>query len=178
MSRTRGTSSLWVDDDVCERDGKARARLLDDPSLEPVRPARRVGGKDQFVGPERADGVCDRLDRVAVADLTGGVEAGGTHRSEARVEPCLRGRSRAVLIGGPVPKRRIQSRTDHEDTRLGAARTLANLAEELCSSDRLVRDDEDPVLAGRTRRGRLLHRRLVLTAAQNPPEDAGSEEIG
>ena len=82
-------------------------------------------------GREDADAVLDRLQRVAVADLAAGLDAGGVHRRERRVEPLLRRDARLILVGDPVPELRVQRRADDEHLRahaLGAMRDLARAA--------------------------------------------------
>src|SRR5919201_6045752 len=60
---------LEIDHDVRDRYRKTLAGSVDDTSFEPVRTARRMGRDDHLVSPERAQGVLDGLQRVAVADL-------------------------------------------------------------------------------------------------------------
>src|SRR5581483_6712944 len=74
-------------------------RPLDDAALEPVRPPRRVRREHDLVRPERAQRILDRLDRVAVAHLAGRVEAGRSHRDEARRAPDAQVRSGEFSAG-------------------------------------------------------------------------------
>src|SRR5919204_3594076 len=60
---------LEVDDHVRDRDGEALSGLLHDAALEPVRAPFRMRGQDDLVGAEGAEGVLDRLEGIAVADL-------------------------------------------------------------------------------------------------------------
>ena len=107
---------------------------------------------DQLVGPERTERVLDRLDRVAVADLAGRLDARALHRLEARVEPLLGLLPRVVLVGGPVAKRRVERRADDEHARVAPPAIRSRIVvEELRAADRLVRDDQDAVSLGRAR---------------------------
>ena len=69
--------------------------------LEPVRPARRVRGDDDQVGPEGAEPVLDRLDRVGVTDLAPGPDAKLLELGDATAEPLLGGCSSLVIRPTP-----------------------------------------------------------------------------
>ena len=56
------------------------------------------------------------------------LDARSAHRGEARVESLLRRRSRVVLVGDPVPERRVERRAHDEDTRASPAARSATSA--------------------------------------------------
>ena len=84
-------------------------------ALEPVRPALRVRRDDDLVRSEGAQCVVDRLERVAVADRAARFHPGGAHRRERGLEPLAGGGPRLVLVGHPVPERRVQRGRDDEN---------------------------------------------------------------
>jgi hypothetical protein len=149
---------------VGQLDVEALSSLLDDAALEPVRPPLGMRGEDQLVRPERPDRIRDRLDRVGVTDLPVRLKAGRAHRSQARIEPHLRRSPRVVLVGNPVPKRRVERRGNN----VNASPTTGappDLGQQLRPSDGLVRDDENAVLVRLVGRCGLLHRLFALPAA-------------
>src|SRR5262245_59512735 len=99
---------LKVDDYVCDGNREAFAGTGDDAALEPVRAAIGVRRDDDLVRAEGSKGVLDRLQRLAVADLTAGVHTGLAQAREAAVEAVLSRRARLVLVGHPVLERRVQ----------------------------------------------------------------------
>src|SRR5436190_19771290 len=93
-----------------DRDREALARACDDATLEPMRTAFRMRRDDHLVGAEGPEGVLDRLQRIAVADLAARVDPRPAERLEARLEPLLRLGAGPVLGGGPVADRAVQLR--------------------------------------------------------------------
>ena len=83
--------------------------------------------EDDLVGAEGSERILDRMDGIGVAHLPARGDAGVRERPERAVEPLLRLRPRAVLVGGPVPDRRVQRGADDEDecVRLRAQDDLA-----------------------------------------------------
>src|SRR6266508_5609732 len=121
----------------------------DDLFLEPVGASRRVRGDDDLVRPERPEGVLHRLERIGVADLAARLDTLFGECGERPLEPLLCLRPRAVFIRGPVPKWRVQRRTDNEDVGVGLLRPTDDLAAEGAAGNGLVRDHENPLpLAG------------------------------
>ena len=135
-----------IDDDVRDRDVEAVAGGADDVPLEPVRTSLRVGGDHDLVGAERAQRVLHRLKRVGVPDGTFRLDVVAPELGEACIEPILRGRASAVLVGGPVPYLRVEGRADDEDPLADAFRFLAQDRQQLVAPDGLVRDHENPPL--------------------------------
>ena len=72
-------------------------------------------GDDDLVRAERPECVLDRLKGIGVTYLAVRLDTLFGKCGERRLEPRLRVRPRAVLIRSPVPKRRVQRRTDDED---------------------------------------------------------------
>src|SRR3954453_13648063 len=98
---------------------------------------------DHLVGAEGAEGVLDRLQRVAVADLAARLDPRFPEPAQALLEPLPRLLARAVDIGGEVPDRRVQRRRDDEPLCAVALGLLADLLARRLAADGLVRDDED-----------------------------------
>ena len=63
-----------------------------------------------LVGAEHAQRVLDRLDGIGVADLAARLQPRLAEPGEAAVEPRERGLTRAVLVGRPVAKLRVERR--------------------------------------------------------------------
>src|SRR5439155_6663650 len=89
---------LQVDHDVHDRDREALAGMLDDPTLEPVRPAFGVRGDDDLVCAEGPERILDRLQRVSVPDLSPRFDADRAELSKAPLQARLGGCPRAVLF--------------------------------------------------------------------------------
>src|SRR6266511_157603 len=115
----------------------------DDLFLEPVGASRRVRGDDDLVRPERPEGVLHRLERIGVTDFAARLDTLFGERGERPLEPLLRVRPRAVLIRGPVPKGRVQRRTDYEDVGVGLFRPVDDLTAKGATGNGLVRDHEN-----------------------------------
>ena len=99
-------------------------------------------------GRERPDGVLDRDERVAVADLPAGVDADRREPLERVVEPLLGRGARRILVGGPRLEPRVERGAHDEEARPLGERERADRAQELLARDRLVRDHEDASLVG------------------------------
>ena len=79
------------------------AKPIDDPCLEPIRLAARVGGDDHLVGAVPAELVLDRAERRArVADPPGDGKALGARPGERRGETVAGLVELPVDIGGDV----------------------------------------------------------------------------
>src|SRR5213595_2307265 len=100
-----------------DRDREALARACDDAALEPMRTAFRMRRDDHLVGAEGPEGVLDRLQRIAVADLGAG----------------------PVLVGGPVADRAVQRRRHDENLGVVTLAAATDLAAERLAADGLVR---------------------------------------
>src|SRR5688572_6419853 len=67
---------LQIDHDVSDGHGEALPRSVDDAALEPVGAALGMGRDDDLVGAEGAERVLHRLQRLRIAHLAAGLEAG------------------------------------------------------------------------------------------------------
>ena len=91
---------------------EADAGPRDEVVPEPVRARAGVRGDDDLVGGEEAEGVRDRLERVAVADLAAGVDARGPQPVQRPGKALLRGAARAVAVRRPLGRGRVENRRD------------------------------------------------------------------
>src|SRR5438874_12080736 len=147
--------ALQIHNYVRNRDCKAFARAADDALLEPVRPAFGMGRDDDLVGPESAERVLDRLQRLAVADLAARLNAGLHQSRETSVEALLRSVPRLVVVRDPVLERRVQARRDDQHLGARALAAAANRIAQRLAADRLVGDYQNPPLVlGGMRPGR------------------------
>src|SRR5437773_6941886 len=127
--------AFQVDDDVCDRNREALAGAADDALFQPVRPAFGVGRDDDLVGAESAEGVLDRLQRLAVADLASGLDARVVQTREAAVEAPLGSAPRLVVVRDPVLERGVQRRRHDEDLGSPAFPSPANRLAYLLACD-------------------------------------------
>src|SRR5207248_11288858 len=104
---------------------------------------------DDLVGAERAQTVLDRLQRIAVADLAARVEPGRREPRETCVQPLLRGRACAVLVGRPVSDWCVERGRDNEELGARSCAPLADHVAQLGASDRLVCGHESASLTWR-----------------------------
>src|SRR5438876_8046773 len=95
---------------------------------------------DDLVGAEGAERVLDRLQRIAVADLTAGFDPLPAEPRETRVESLLRLRSGLVHIRRERLHRRIERRRDDQDLRRVTRAVLFDALAQGLTADGLVRD--------------------------------------
>src|SRR5512132_2775876 len=168
--------ALQVDDDVCDRNREALAGAADDALFQPVRPPFGVGRADDLVGAESAEGVLDRLQRLAVADLAVGLDARVVQTREAALEAPLRSVPRLIVVRDPVLERGVQRRRHDEHLGSPAFASLANRLAQGLASDGLVRDYENPpFVLGSTGPGRRENPRPTFTAAEVEEEHDRAE---
>src|SRR3954471_1744927 len=128
---------------------------------------------DHLVGAEGAEGVLDRLQRVAVANLAPRLDPRFPEPAQALLEPLSRLLARAVDIRREVPDGRVQRRRDDKHLCAVTLGLLADLVAQRLAADGLVRDDEDaPLVRAASAARRLFLRDLVPTGSQ-PPDEHG-----
>src|SRR6266516_6842268 len=158
---------LEVDHNVRDRDREALAGAADDALFQPVRPAFGMGRDDDLVGAESAEGVLDRLQRLAVADLAAGFDARVVQTREAALEAPLRSVPRLVVVRDPVLERGVQCGRHDKHVGSPAFASLANRLAQGLPSDGLIRDYENPpFVLGSTRPGGRENPRPPFAAAE------------
>ena len=135
-----------------------------------------MGRDDDLIGAKGAEGVLDRLQRLAVADLTAGFDARVVQTREAALEAPLRSVPRLVVVRDPVLERGVQRRRHDEHLGSPAFASLANRLAQGLSTDGLVRDYENPpFVLGSTRPGRREDPRPPFAAAEVEEEHDRAE---
>ncbi|HEU5213768.1 MAG TPA: hypothetical protein VFU10_13430 [Gaiellaceae bacterium] len=115
--------------------------------MEPARAPLGAGCDHELVGGERGQRVRDRLQRVGVADHALGPHALLAQAPEAAVEPGLRGRARAILVGRPAAQPGVERRGDDENL-VGAAGAGPQRAGEGVRVGGVAGDEEDAAWVG------------------------------
>jgi hypothetical protein len=92
--------------------GEELSRARREPFGESGRVAAR--GDHDLVGRERGQRVCDRKQRIGVADAAFCVNTASFEPLEVGRDPFLRAAASCVIVRQPVPKPGVQRRRDHE----------------------------------------------------------------
>jgi hypothetical protein len=91
-----------------------RPRLLDEVVLDPVLLVFRVRDEDDLVGGEDAKAVCDRLQRLGIADRAQSLHAFAAEAQERLAQPPLGGPPGRIDVGDPEAETRAEGGRDDE----------------------------------------------------------------